>query len=93
MRVDESVVLDVFRAHRLTLKLKKWSFFSESIRYLDQEISKQKIPERRKIEIVMQMATLQSVKQVRQFLKLVDYFRRFIANFAIIVKPITRLKD
>jgi len=39
----------------------------------------------------MQMKTPRSIKQVRQFLGLAGYFRRFIANFATIVEPIIRL--
>jgi len=33
-------VLDVFRAHNLTLKLKKCSFFSETIEYLERLVNK-----------------------------------------------------
>lgn len=85
-------VLDTLRIHHLTLKLEKCSFFSKSIEYLGREISEQGVrPGRRKIEAVLDMEAPRSVKQVRQFLGLAGYFRKFVKNFAIVAEPLTRL--
>lgn len=85
-------VLETLRMHHLTLNLDKCSFFAEIIEYLGREISEQGVrPEQRKIEAVVCMKVPRSVKQVRQYLGLASYFRKFIEHFATIVEPLTRL--
>jgi hypothetical protein len=44
-----------------------------------------------KVQDVLNWKPPTSVTQVRSFLGLVGYFRRFILNFSKIVKPITEL--
>jgi hypothetical protein len=44
-----------------------------------------------KVRVVLDWEQLKSVHQVRSFLGLVGYYRRFIPNFSKILKPITEL--
>lgn len=85
-------VLEKLREHRLTLKLSKCSFFKTRIEYLGREISEEGVrPGQRKIEAVIQMRDPKTVKQVRQFLGLSGYFRKFVKNYATVVEPLTQL--
>ncbi len=85
-------VLEALRQHNLTLNLDKCSFFKSSIDYLGREISAEGVrPGRRKIEAVLQMHPPQTVREVRQFLGLAGYFRRFVKDYARLVEPLTRL--
>lgn len=85
-------VLEVFRRHNLTLKISKCSFFKTQIEYLGREISSEGVrPGTKKIAAVIAMKTPTNVKEVRQFLGLSGYFRRFVKGYASIVEPLTRL--
>lgn len=86
------LVLKRLQEHNLTLKLSKCSFFQTNINYLGFEISQKGIrPGSEKITAVSKMPSPRNVKQVRQFLGLAGFFRKYIKAFAIIVKPLTKL--
>lgn len=44
-----------------------------------------------KIEAMLQCSQPKSIKELRGFLGLTGYYRRFIKNFALISKPLTNL--
>ena len=57
-------------------------------------MSKQGVsPDPRKLEAVKRFPQPQTVKNVRQFLGLAGYYRRFIKNFATMSKPLTKLLE
>ena len=44
-----------------------------------------------KVEAILNWKTPQSVTEVRSFLGLVRYYRRFVKGFSVIASPITKL--
>ena len=80
------------REANLKLQVDKCEFLKTKIGYLGHLISNKGVkPNPRKIEAVMHFPTPKTVKNVQQFLGLVNFYRRFIKNFADIAKALTNL--
>ena len=76
-------IFDHLRKAGLKLKLQKCSFFKKHIQYLGHLISDEGIqPLPEKLESIAKMPTLQNAKQVKQFLGLVGYYRKFVPRFS-----------
>ena len=74
------------------LKLKKCEFFKSSVPYLGHVISSEGIrPDPKKVSAVENWPTPQSVFDVRSFLGLANYFRRYIHNFSKHAAPMIEL--
>jgi hypothetical protein len=87
------MVLQVLRDHQVYAKLRKCSFYQEQIHYLGHIILKDGIvvdPE--KIEAIREWSAPKNVIEVRSFMGLVCYYKRFIAGFSRIAHPITSLQ-
>jgi len=85
-------VLETFVNANLTLSLKKCNFLCTEIEYLGFQISEGSIaPSKRKIEAVMNFPRPRDVHNVRQYLGLTGYFRRFVQGYAQITRPFTSL--
>jgi hypothetical protein len=88
------MVLQVLREHQLYAKLRKCSFYQNIIHYLGHIISEEGItvgPEN--IEAIKGWTTPKNVTEVRSFMGLDGYYKRFIAGFSRIAYPITSLQS
>ena len=64
----------------------------EKIPYLGHIISKDRIEiDPKKVDTITNWPEIKSIKQLRVFLGLIGYYRRFLAGFAEIAKPLTNL--
>jgi len=78
--------------YNLKIKPSKCEFFKTRTTYLGHVVSADGIEaDPVKIEAVKYWPTPKSVKQVRQFLGFVGYYRRFIKGFASIARPLNNL--
>ena len=76
----------------LKMKRQKSSFFKKHIQYLGHLVSEQgfePLPE--KLEAIRTMPHPKSPKEVKQFLGLIGYYRKFIPRFSDLSRPLTRL--
>ncbi|KAG6445389.1 hypothetical protein O3G_MSEX003922 [Manduca sexta] len=90
-----STLKEVFnRLRSFTLKLQpeKCEFLRKEVAYLGHIINENGVkPNTDKTKAVTQFPTPQSPKDIKSFLGLVSYYRRFIPNFAKLAKPLTSL--
>ena len=86
------IIFERLRKAKLKLKLQKCNFFKRHIQYLGHLVSSEGIhPLPEKLESIKNMPTPNSPKQVKQFLGLVGYYRKFVPRFADISRPLTKL--
>jgi hypothetical protein len=86
------IVLQRLRDHKLDAKFSKFEFWLDSVKFLGHTISSEGITvDPSKIQEVMDWKPPKSVHQIRSFLGLAGYYRRFVPDFSRIAKPMTEL--
>jgi hypothetical protein len=88
------LVLQKLREHQLYAKSSKCDFWLKEVSFLGHIITDGGISvDPSKVEDVLKWEPLRTVKEIRSFLGLVGYYRRFIEGFSKIVKPLTTLLE
>ena len=80
------------RAGALKLKVKKCTFCAPEVKYLGHIVSKDGLhPDESKVIAVLNFPVPQDLTQLRSFLGLIGYYRRFVQDFSLHAEPLYRL--
>jgi hypothetical protein len=86
------LVLEVLKREKFFVCKAKSSFAQQEVEYLGHIVDRRGIrPDPRKVEAVQTWPVPKNVHDVRSFLGLVNYFRKFIEHYSEIAVPLTNL--
>lgn len=84
--------MGVLRANQLYAKRSKCTFVAMKINYFSYIISKGGVEmDESKVEAIISWLIHTTIKELRGFLGLTSYYRRFIKGYGILSKPLTKL--
>ena len=86
------IVLARLREHKLYAKFSKCEFWLDRVQFLGHVLTLDGISvDPSKVQDVLNWKSPKSVHQIRRFLGLAGYYRRFIPDFSKIAQPMTKL--
>ncbi|GJT29415.1 putative reverse transcriptase domain-containing protein [Tanacetum coccineum] len=86
------IILGLLQKEKLYAKFSKCEFWLDSVQFLGHVINSQGVHvDPAKVEAIKSWSAPKSPTEVRQFLGLAGYYRRFIEGFSLIAKPLTKL--
>ena len=91
-RVHVQEALEVLRKEKLYAKLSKCDFFKQKIDFLGHTVSAEGISmDNHKVKAIREWPVPRSVPEMRSFLGLAGYYRKFVKNFSGIAANMTQL--
>ncbi|GKB62129.1 putative reverse transcriptase domain-containing protein [Tanacetum coccineum] len=88
------IILELLKNEQLYAKFSKCDFWLESVQFLGHVINNKGVHvDPAKVEAIRNWSAPTTPKEVRQFLGLAGYYRRFIEGFLLISKPLTKLTE
>ncbi|GJR47211.1 putative reverse transcriptase domain-containing protein [Tanacetum coccineum] len=86
------IILELLKKEQLYAKFSKCDFWLESVQFLSHVINNKGVHvDPAKVEAIRNWSAPTTPTEVRQFLGLAGYYRRFIEGFSLISKPLTKL--
>nr|GFB86877.1 putative reverse transcriptase domain-containing protein [Tanacetum cinerariifolium] len=86
------IILKLLQKEKLYAKFLKCEFWLDSVKFLGYVFNSQGVHvDPVKVKAIKSWTALKSPTEVRQFLGLAGYYRRFIEGFSLIDKPLTKL--
>ena len=86
------IVLQVLRDHQLYAKFSKWEFWLTKVKSLGHIVSASGVSVNpKKVEAFMSWERPKSIFEIRSFLGLAGYHRKFIKDFSQLAEPMTKL--
>ena len=83
-------ILETFQKFNLKIQIDKSEFFSKEVAFLGHIVTNEGVkPNPSKIEAIKKWPLPKTEKELRGFLGILGYYRRFLKDFAKIVKPLT----
>ena len=88
---DLKLIFSSLKSANLKIQLDKSEFLTKKVEFLGHIVTDKGLqPNPKKIHAIQQFPIPKTVKEIKSFLGLVGYYRRFIPNFANIVYPINK---
>ena len=86
------IVMETLREKKLYAKLSKCDFWLNKVSFLGHIVSAEGIRvDLKKIEAIVNWKPPRNVTEVRSFLRLTGYYRRFVKGFSVIASLLTKL--